>query len=60
MYRTDKEQSAQYLYEVYTQRNELAVMFDRYKTFLQADGMYMQNRHVMEGRLFVTFLSMLG
>ncbi|MDR0629086.1 MAG: transposase [Treponema sp.] len=60
MYRTDKEQSAQYLYEVYTQRNELAVMFDRYKTFLQADGMYIQNRHVMEGRLFVTFLSMLG
>jgi hypothetical protein len=60
MYRTGKEQSAPYLYEVYKQRNEIEVMFDSYKTFLRADVMYMQNRHVMEGWLFVNFLAMLG
>jgi CRISPR-associated Cas5-like protein len=41
-------------------RNEIETMFDSYKTFLGADLMYMQNRHVLEGWLFVNFLSMLG
>jgi hypothetical protein len=36
------------------------MMFDSYKTFLKADVMYMQNRHMLEGWLFVNFLAMLG
>jgi hypothetical protein len=59
-YRTEGPQSAQQLYEVYKQRNEIETMFDSYKTFLKADIMYMQNRHVLEGWLFVNFLAMLG
>jgi hypothetical protein len=36
------------------------MMFDSYKTFLKADVLYMQDRHVLEGWLFVNFLAMLG
>jgi hypothetical protein len=60
IYHTGETESAQYLYEAYKQRNEIETMFDSYKTFLRADVMYMQNRHVLEGWLFVNFLSMLG
>jgi transposase len=35
------------LYEIYKRRNEIEIMFDSYKTFLQADTLYMQNRHVL-------------
>jgi hypothetical protein len=35
-------------------------MFDSYKMFLKADVMYMQNRHMPEGWLFVNFLAMPG
>jgi transposase len=60
IYRTEKPQSAQYLYEVYKQRNELELMVDSYKTFLKADLLYMQDRHVLEGWFFVNFLAMVG
>jgi transposase len=59
-YRIEGPQSAQQLYEAYKQRNEIETMFDSYKTFLRADIMYMRNRHVLEGWLFVNFLAMLG
>jgi transposase len=58
--RTEGPQGSQQLYEVYKQRNAIETMFDSYKTFLKADIMYMQNRHVLEGWLFVNFLAMLG
>jgi transposase len=32
IYRTGSPQSAQYIYAVYKQRNEIEIMFDRYKT----------------------------
>jgi transposase len=57
---TGEPHSAQYLYEAYKQRTQIETMFDSYKTFLRADSMYMQNRHVLEGWLFVNFLAMLG
>lgn len=50
----------QQLYEIYKQRNEIEVMFDGYKNFLEADKTYMQNRFVLEGWLFVNFLAMLA
>jgi transposase len=59
-WRTETAQSAQYIYEAYKQRNEIEMMFDSYKTFLKADVLYMQDRHVLEGWLFVNFLAMLG
>jgi transposase len=59
-YRTERPQTAQYLYEAYKQRNEIEMMFDSYKTFMRADAMYMQNRHVLEGWLFANFLAMLA
>jgi hypothetical protein len=51
--RREKRQSAQYLYETYKQRNEIEMMIARYKTFMKADVMYMRDRHVLEGWLFV-------
>jgi transposase len=58
--RTERPQTAQYIYEAYKQRNEIEVMFDSYKTFMRADVMYMQNRHVLEGWLFANFLAMIA
>jgi hypothetical protein len=60
VYRTETPQTAQYIYEAYKQRNEIEIMFDSYKTFMKADVMYMQNRHVLEGWLFANFLAMLA
>jgi hypothetical protein len=57
---TGEPQNAPYGYEAYKQRNEIETMFDSYKTFLRADCMYMQNRYVLGGWLFVNFLAMLG
>ena len=50
----------QAVYESYKQRNEIEVMFDSYKNFLDADVSYMQNRYVMEGWLFANFIAMIA
>lgn len=52
--------SAQQLYEAYKQRNEIEVMFDSYKNFLDADKTYMQDRHVLEGWLMANFIAMIA
>lgn len=52
--------SAQILYETYKQRNEIEIMFDAYKHFLDADKTYMQNRYVMEGWLMANFIAMVA
>ena len=50
----------QIIYETYKTRNEVEIMFDSYKNFLEADVSYMQNRHVMEGWLFANFIAMIA
>jgi hypothetical protein len=55
-----KECSAREIYEIYKQRNEIEVMFDGYKNFLEADKSYMQDRFVLDGWLFVNFIAMLA
>lgn len=50
----------QTVYETYKTRNEVEVMFNSYKHFLDADVTYMQNRHVMEGWLFANFIAMIA
>ena len=50
----------QKVYECYKQRNEIEVMFDSYKNYLQADVSYMQNRYVLEGWLFANFIAMIA
>lgn len=60
VYKTEKDFSAQKLYEIYKQRNEIEVMFDSYKNFLNADKVYMQNRYVLEGWLFANFIAMIA
>jgi hypothetical protein len=50
----------QTIYEAYKQRNEIEIMFDSYKNFLDADVTYMQNRHVLEGWLFANFIAMIA
>jgi transposase len=50
----------QTIYESYKQRNEVEVMFDSYKNYLDADVSYMQNRYVLEGWLFANFLAMIA
>jgi hypothetical protein len=50
----------QMVYESYKQRNEIEVMFDSYKNYLEADVSYMQNRYVMEGWLFANFIAMIA
>jgi transposase len=59
-YDFEKSHTAQEIYEIYKQRNEIEVMFSVYKTFLKADKSYMQNRYVLEGWLFVNFIAMLA
>jgi hypothetical protein len=48
------------IYETYKTRNEVEVMFNSYKNFPDADLAYMQNRQVMEGRLFAHFIAMIA
>lgn len=48
------------LYEIYKQRNEIEVMFDAYKNFLEADKTYMQDRYVLEGWLMANFIAMIA
>ena len=50
----------QTVYESYKQRNEIEIMFDSYKNYLDADVSYMQNRYVMEGWLFANFIAMIA
>ena len=50
----------QIVYESYKQRNEIEIMFDSYKNYLDADVSYMQNRYVMEGWLFANFIAMIA
>jgi len=50
----------QIVYESYKQRNDIEVMFDSYKNYLEADVSYMQNRYVMEGWLFANFVAMIA
>ncbi|MDR2835120.1 MAG: hypothetical protein LBV69_02815, partial [Bacteroidales bacterium] len=50
----------QIIYESYKQRNEVEVMFDSYKNYLDADVSYMQNRYVLEGWLFANFVAMIA
>ena len=50
----------QTVYESYRQRNEIEIMFDSYKNYLEADVSYMQNRYVLEGWLFANFIAMIA
>jgi hypothetical protein len=50
----------QTVYEAYKQRNEIEIMFDSYKNYLDADVTYMQNRYVLEGWLFANFIAMIA
>jgi len=59
--KTQKEKTIeQIVYESYKQRNEIEVMFDSYKNYLDADVSYMQNRYVLEGWLFANFIAMIA
>jgi transposase len=59
--KTEKEVSVeQTVYQSYKQRNEIEVMFDSYKNYLDADVSYMQNRYVAEGWLFANFIAMIA
>ena len=53
-------QIEQIVYESYKQRNEIEIMFDSYKNYLDADVSYMQNRYVLEGWLFANFIAMMA
>jgi hypothetical protein len=59
-YHMEGPHTPQEVYTAYKQRNEIEMMFDSYKTFLKADVSYMQNRHVLEGWLFVNFIAMIA
>jgi transposase len=50
----------QTVFESYKQRNEIEIMFDSYKNYLDADVSYMQNRYVLEGWLFANFIAMIA
>lgn len=54
------EPSPSEIYETYKIRNEVEVMFDSYKNYMDADVTYMQNRYVLEGWLFANFLAMIA
>jgi transposase len=59
--KNEKEKTIEQLvYESYKQRNEIEVMFDSFKNYLDADVSHMQNRYVMEGWLFANFIAMIA
>jgi len=60
MKKTDKEFNAKEIYEAYKQRNDIEVLFDSYKNFLDADKTYMQDRYVLEGWLMTNFIAMIA
>jgi hypothetical protein len=55
-----KKPCEQIVYESYKQRNEIEIMFDSYKNYLEADASYMQNWYVLEGWLFANFIAMIA
>ncbi len=59
-YDLKENNTPQQIYEAYKQRNEIETMFDSYKNFLDADKMYMQDRHVLEGWLMANFIAMIA
>lgn len=60
LHKTERELSPKEIYETYKHRNEIEIMFDSYKNFLDADATHMQDRHVMEGWLLANFIAMLA
>ncbi|GLU54722.1 transposase [Dyadobacter frigoris] len=60
VYQMTGQQTPQQLYQAYKQRNEIEIMFDSYKNFLNADKMYMQDRHVLEGWIMANFIAMIA
>jgi len=58
--KTNKDLNAKEIYEVYKQRNDIEVLFDSYKNFLDADRSYMQDRYVFEGWLMANFIAMIA
>ena len=60
MYELPLKPTPEELYQTYKQRNEVEVMFDAYKHFLEADKTYMQDRHVFEGWLMANFIAMIA
>jgi hypothetical protein len=60
VYKINRAIQANEIYETYKQRNEIEVMFDSYKNYLEADATYMQDRHVLEGWLFANFVAMIA
>lgn len=60
VYDTKEPLTPQQLYEAYKQRNEIEIMFDSYKNYLEADKTYMQDRHVLEGWLMANFIAMIA
>ena len=59
-YNVSADLTPQQLYEAYKQRNEIEVMFDSYKNFMDADKTFMQDRYVLEGWLMANFLAMIA
>lgn len=60
VYNIKETRSCEEIYQAYKQRNEVEIVFDAYKNFLQADVMYMQDRYVAEGWLMSNFIAMLA
>ena len=56
----EQECTPREIYETYKQRNEIEVMFDSYKNYLEADVTYMQDRYVLEGWLLANFIAMIA
>jgi hypothetical protein len=60
LYHLEHNSSEEDIYIAYKQRNEVEMVFDSYKNFLEADKTYMQNRYVMEGWLMANFIAMIA
>jgi hypothetical protein len=60
LWKTETPFTAEKAYVTYKQRNEIEMMFDSYKTFLEGDKLYMQDRYVLEGWLLANFIAMLA
>ncbi len=58
--KTDKCLEAKEIYQAYKQRNEIEVLFDSFKNFLDADKTYMHDRYVLEGWLMANFIAMIA
>ncbi|KAA6339232.1 hypothetical protein EZS27_012819 [termite gut metagenome] len=60
LYKTSRAIQSNEVYETHKQRNEIEVMFDSYKNYLEADATCMQDRQVLEGRLLANFIAMIA